>query len=332
MKATTVLGAALVLALASVTARADEGAKAKVAFRPHWKAGDVVTHVSEESETTDVKVVTADGKIVSDEVKTTVTSVTYVQKCVEADGGGRMAKKIVHVSEYSSTTGKDKDETLKGRTYEVTGVGKDAKIASMDSGKPESEGAMSWLAKNVGPESHSDEMDDILSPKQEVGAGDVVEVPMKTVAAVLPVPIDPEKSTGKVTIEAVSAESVTSNLEMGLETKGLPNPQSGALMQWAEGGKLSIKGRRTGKPEGAPAPTEASIDAEWAGTTADQGGFKVVFKLTSKESQKTVVGGELPKPREPGVPDAPAPDKPAPDKPAPDKPEPEKPAPDKPEK
>src|ERR1700716_376562 len=100
MKATTVL-AALALAAASLPARADEGPKTKVTFRPHWKAGDVVTHTSEVSETDDVKVITADGKIVSDEVKTTVTSAAYVQKCVAADASGRMTSGIVHFMEFS---------------------------------------------------------------------------------------------------------------------------------------------------------------------------------------------------------------------------------------
>jgi hypothetical protein len=327
MKATTAVGIALVFALACVTARADEGGKAKVTFRPHWKAGEVVTHTSEETENESVKLVTTDGQVVSDEVKTTRIAAVYVQKCVEADAAGHMTKGIVHFSEFSLTVGKEKDETLKGRTYELNGVGKTRKIVSVDSGKPESEAAMAWLAKNVGAESHTDEMDDLLSPKKEVAGGDVVEVPMQAVGEMFPVPIDVEKSSGKVTIEAVAADSMTGTYEMTLETKGLPNSQTGALMAWAEGGKASIKGRRSAKPDGSRAPSESEVDFEMAGTTADQGGIKVIFKTASKKTEKTVVGGELPKEPEPAAPPAPAPDKPAPDKP-----QPEKPAPDKPEK
>jgi hypothetical protein len=309
------------LLLCAGPARAEE--KIAVSFRTHWKAGDVVTHVEEELSTESVQVVGGGGKAMSDETKTTETNVVYVIKCLEADASGHMTRGIVHFSEFSIAVGADKDETLKGRSYRLAGVGKQRKMTPFgDPTKSESEAAMAWFAKNLGAEAHDEELADVLTPKAPVAAGDAIDVPMKALAQAIgaALPIDVEKSTGKVTIESISAEEVTHVYELLLETKGLPG-QDGTVMAWAEGGKMTVKHRESAKPGGDAAPVEASEEMEWAGTTVEQQGtFKVVVKFGAKSSLKRVLGGDLPAgleapiaPAEGAKPDAAQPDAAKPD-------------------
>jgi hypothetical protein len=320
-----------VLLVCAAPARAEE--KIKVSIRTRYKAGEIVTVTEQETENQVVKVMVG-GKPVNDETKTTETSVVYVLKCLEADASGHMTKGIVHFSEFTIAVGAEKDETLKGRTYRLAGMGKARKITPFgDPTKSESEAAMAWLSKSLGAESHDDEMGDLVSSDAPVGAGDSVSVSMKGFASLIPIPLDVEKSSGKTTFEAVAPDEVTAVTEFTLATKGLPG-QDGVVMAWAEGGQMSFKRRSVDKPDGSAAPSEVTEEGDWSGTTTEQAqGFSVVFKVTQRKSTKAIVGGELPagieKPEEKPGGDAPAPDKPAPDKPV----EPEKPgepAPDQP--
>ena len=326
------LGAVLLLA---GVCRA-EGDKVAVSFRAHWKAGDTVTRTQHETQTQSVKVLGADGKPIQDESRATETEVTYVLKCVEADAAGHITKGLVYFSEYASTSNGERDESLKGRTYELTGVGKARKAAAVgNTAKSESDAAMGWLAKNLGAESNDDDFQDSVAPKAPVGAGDALDVPMKPIADVLSkdMPIDLEKSSGKLTIEAVAPDSFTSAVELTLQSKGLPNPQTGTLMTWAEGGKAVLKIRESARPDGG-APSQAEMEMELSGTTTDQGGVTIAFQLAQKQTDKTVVGGEIPAapekpavpaPEKPGAPAPAGPEKPGePPAPAPDAPKPEK--------
>src|SRR5437868_3890291 len=156
MKVRFALVAALgVLLVCASPARADD--KVKVKGRTRWKAGDVVTVTVQDTEAVTDKVLGTDGKTVGEDAKTTETSVVYVLKCLEADATGHMTKGIVHFSEFSIAIGADKDETLKGRTYRLEGLGKARKVAPIgDPTKSESETAMAWFAQELGPDARDD--------------------------------------------------------------------------------------------------------------------------------------------------------------------------------
>src|SRR5262245_38470307 len=124
MKVRLVSAAALGVLLVAASARAED--KIKVSARTRWKAGQVVTATAQETESQTAKVIMG-GKPISDDTKTTETNVVYVLKCLEADEQGHMTKGIVHFSEFSIAVGGEKDETLKGRTYLLAGLGKERK-------------------------------------------------------------------------------------------------------------------------------------------------------------------------------------------------------------
>lgn len=340
MKAKVALCAAFVVALLPAVARAEDAAKVKLTLRTHWKAGDTVTRIAEESEKNAYKVTGADGKVQDEGVTEKATNYTRVEKCLEADAAGHMTKGLVYFSEFAHVSGKDRDESLKGVTIEVTGTGANTKWKVQGDTVLE-DAAKGWVEQDLGPSDSADEVSETVSPKAEVAAGDAWEFDAKAIAAFFgkSLPVDPATATGKAKLEGLDGDVATSQVEFEFQTKAFPS-QTGALLPWAEGGKFAVKSRWVNKADGAPAPATQSVEFLWAGKAKLSEGLQAEVTNSGKKEAKTVAGGEIPKPPEPPKPpapdnpppDKPAPDKPAPDKPPPDKPEPEKPAPDKPEK
>lgn len=294
------LAATALLAVAGL-ASAEDAKTYKVRFDDVWKAGDVVTRQSKETETTNVVVKQEGGGVLQEQKGSTTTSYRLVEKCVTADAG-KATKRLLYFSSWSiegeSPQGPIKDDSLSATHVEVAGTGAARTWTVVTPGKEVSDVAKGWLEKKFGAGS-GESGDAVISPKDPVAPGATWTPDVAAVAKSMgngEMEIDVTKSSVKVAFLEVqptkSGEFGKFTIEMNLHTKTLATPQ-GPLV-WKEGGAIAAKGAmlRT--------LTEGAFDEERAmemtlGGVAEAGpGITVTLDYKASGQEAVGTGGEMP--------------------------------------
>jgi hypothetical protein len=289
---------ACLLALFAARVAADTE-KHDLTRRDKWQAGDVRTIAGSEKQAQRVEVKTPDGNVVQENEKKSEVTFVAVQKVLEADAEGRIAKSRAHVKEWKHVEGEETDTSLQGAIVEVTGRGKDRTWKVLAPATATTTAAKAWLDGKYGSKGVDDEvLSKAMMPKAPLGVGDTWTGDVGPLADALSanLPVDRTKATVTGTLVGVEGGVAQIRIEAMLPLTGLPMPGGGGSpAPFSEGGVFKIVMEGTHPLTGRVAGTTHQANQTLNGV-ANTSGVNVSVDIRAEQAETATIGGEVPEP------------------------------------